>query len=293
MSRAWLLLLCGACSLESNLLPASGGQASAIEVERFARRLYLDLLGSSPGAADLSALETKLAGAGTAALRAAAADDLMTRTAFAKNYVVELEGRVFAGEQLSNTYQLICLVFSVYDPACKNIPPSDMMDQCSVDCASVKSLADERALLAGSSDDLAAGATTSTIERRYASAMVFRYSFVDQKALADGVWNGFLGRKAGADEERNASLMAYDLQDQRPKGVIFGKLGGNLTDLVDIVFSSEAYREAMVQYAFVRYLGRPPSPVELAVFADRVDAENPDLRPLTRAVVSSREYFAQ
>src|SRR4051812_3802839 len=110
MTRAWLLLLCsGACSLETNLLPASGGQASAIEVERFARRLYLDLIGAAPAAADLTALEMKLAGAGTAALRAAAADELMARPGFAKNYVVELEGRVFAGEQVRNTYQLICL----------------------------------------------------------------------------------------------------------------------------------------------------------------------------------------
>jgi hypothetical protein len=49
----------------------------------------------------------------------------------------------------------------------------------------------------------------------------------------------------------------------------------------------------MVQYAFGRYLGRAPSPVELAVFAGGLDAQNPDLRPLVRAVVSSREYFAQ
>src|SRR5205807_2934060 len=136
---------------------------------------------------------------------------------------------------------------------------TDMMDQCSVDCASVKTLADERAMLFASGDDLAAGATTSVIERRYAASMVFRYLFVDQKSLADAFFNGFLGRKPGPDEERSASLMAYDLQDQRPKGVIFGRLGGNLADLIDIVFGSEAYREAMVQYAFGRYLGRPPT----------------------------------
>jgi len=291
--RAWLLLLLGACTQQSNLLPASGGQASPIEVERFARRLYLDLLGSAPAAADLTALETLLHGAGTAALRAAAADDLMARPGFAKNYVVELEGRVFAGEQVANTYQLICLAFADYDPACKNVPPSDLMDQCSVDCPSVKMLSDDRALLGKSADDLAAGSTTSAIEQRYAASMAFRYSFVDQKALADALFNGFLGRKAGLDEERNATLMAYDIQDQLPKGVLFGKLGGNLPDLVGIVFGSEVYRESMVQYAFGRYLGRAPSPVELAVFADGLDAQNPDLRPLVRAVVSSREYFAQ
>src|SRR5579859_7686184 len=293
MSRAWLLILCAACSQQSNLLPASGGQASAIQVERFARRLYLDLLGSAPSDADLAALEMKLAGAGTARLRAAAADELMAKPGFAKNYVVELEGRVFAGEQVANTYQLICLAFSVYDPACKNLPPSDMMDQCSVDCPSVKSLSDERALLQTSGDDLAGGKSTSSIERRYAASMVFRYSFVDQKALVDALFNGFLGRKAGADEERNGTIMAFDVQDQRPKGVLFGKLGGDVAELVDIVFTSEVYRESMVQYAFGRYLGRPPTPVELAVFTDQVDAQDPDLRPLVHAVVSSREYFAQ
>src|SRR6476620_3460519 len=109
MSRAWLLLLCAGCSQQSNLLPVEGGQASAIEVERFARRLYLDLLGSAPNASQLDDLKKKLAGAGTAAARAAAADELMAQPGFARNFVIELEGRVLAGEQLANRYALICL----------------------------------------------------------------------------------------------------------------------------------------------------------------------------------------
>jgi hypothetical protein len=290
--RVWLLLVAAGCSQQSNLLPAAGGQASPIQVERFARRLYLDLLGSAPAADELEALKTKLAGAGTGALRAAAADDLMARPGFAKNFVVELEGRVFAGDQLDNRYALICLAFADYDPSCKSLMPTDPADLCSVDCPSVKMLADERDMLKKSATQLAAGAVTSAVEERYASSMVFRYSFATQEALADGLFDAFLGRRPGPDERRNAALMAFDLQDMRPHGVVFGQLGSTFTDLIDIIFTSEVYREAMVQFAFGRYLGRPPTPVEL-LFADRVDAKNPDLRPIIRAVVSSKEYFAQ
>ena len=293
MSRCLVLLTClSACVRESNLLPATGGEHSALEVERFARRLYLDLLGTAPAADELQALQKKLGGAATSAVRAAAADELMARPGFATNYVLELEGRLFAGEPLVNRYALICLAFADYDPPCKSLAPVDLMDLCSVDCPSVKALSDERAALQNSAADLAS-ASTSVIERRYAASMVYRYSFGDQKALADALFDGFFGRKPGLDEERNASLMAFDVQDMRPHGVLFGRLGSNLADLVDIVFTSEHYREAMVQLAFSRYLGRAPTPVELAVFADRIDAANPDLRPIVRAVVSSREYFAQ
>src|SRR5262249_55667176 len=128
-------------------------------------------------------------------------------------------------------------------------------------------------------------ASTSAIERRYAASKLFLYSFADLKALADAFFQGFLGRKAGPDEERNAALMAYDVADSMPHGVIFGRLGSVYADLIDIVFTSEVYREAGVQMVFGRYLGRAPTPVELAVFTDKVDAANPDLRPVIRALV--------
>jgi hypothetical protein len=63
--------------------------------------------------------------------------------------------------------------------------------------------------------------------------------------------------------------------------------------MIDIVFDSEAYREAVVDAVFLRYLGRNASPAELAWFAAELDDDNPDSRGLIRAVTSSREYFEQ
>jgi hypothetical protein len=44
---------------------------------------------------------------------------------------------------------------------------------------------------------------------------------------------------------------------------------------------------------FDRYLARSPSATELTHFVDTLDATDPDLRGVARAVVSSREYFDQ
>jgi hypothetical protein len=78
-----------------------------------------------------------------------------------------------------------------------------------------------------------------------------------------------------------------------PAGLLFHRLGGNYADLIDIVFHSEVYREAMVHRVFDRYLARAPSSAELAHFATTLDATDPDQRGVVRAVVSSREYFEQ
>jgi hypothetical protein len=78
-----------------------------------------------------------------------------------------------------------------------------------------------------------------------------------------------------------------------PAGLLFHRYGSSYADLVDIVFDSEVYREAMVRRVFDRYLSRSPTSVELAHFVSTLDATDPDARDLVRAVLSSREYFAQ
>jgi hypothetical protein len=78
-----------------------------------------------------------------------------------------------------------------------------------------------------------------------------------------------------------------------PAGLMFHRLGASYADLIDIVFASEVYREALVRRVFERYLARPPTGPELAHFVSTLDAIDPDVRGLVRAVASSREYFAQ
>ena len=97
------------------------------------------------------------------------------------------------------------------------------------------------------------------------------------------------------DEQRNGRSLVFGalFDPGRPAGVLFHRHGSNSADLVSILFESENYREAVVDRAFARYLGRAATPAELAHFSARVDAADPDARPIIEAVVSSREYFAQ
>ena len=74
---------------------------------------------------------------------------------------------------------------------------------------------------------------------------------------------------------------------------MFHRHGSDYADLIDIVFDSEVYREAIVRRVFGRYLAREPSSVELAHFVSTLDAAKPDVRGVVRAVLSSREYFEQ
>ena len=74
---------------------------------------------------------------------------------------------------------------------------------------------------------------------------------------------------------------------------MFHRYGQTYEDLVDIIFTSEPYREAAVHGVFLRYLGRPASPAELLAFTPSLNAEAPDVRPIIEAVVSSGEYFGE
>ena len=78
-----------------------------------------------------------------------------------------------------------------------------------------------------------------------------------------------------------------------PIALMFHRHGANYADMIKIIFESEVYREAMVRRAFERYLARSPSSPELAHFTTTLSATDPDMRPVVRAVVSSREYFEQ
>ncbi|HUS67423.1 MAG TPA: hypothetical protein VMZ28_22960, partial [Kofleriaceae bacterium] len=214
--------------------------------------------------------------------------------AFGITFVSELENRVLSGETLNARYGLICQVFRNFDPPCQKCPQPTDGDLChACECPSVKRLSDEHAMLASSPAELTAGVSTGEIERRYGSAYVYQYSFNDPEGLADAMFTAFLGKRPSADERRNAGMLVYGRAGGAPRGLLFHRHGVTFSDLSAIVFGSEVYREAIVDGVFGRYLGRGPSSVERAHFVGTLDAQSPDLRPVIRAVVSSREYFAQ
>ena len=176
-------------------------------------------------------------------------------------------------------------------PDCMSCTESD---PCLCTCPEMAPYAPERAQLAMSASDLSSGTTTGTIERRYASA----YGYYALAGTADNqvsnLFTDFLARTAEQDEIDNGRMMVFGpLIQGSPTGLMFHRLGATYADLIDIIFTSEVYREAIVRRVFQRYLARDPSATELSHFVATLDATDPDARGVIRAVVSSREYFAQ
>ncbi len=292
---ALLAPLAAACTKEvDGLKPVGGAEDSLVQQQRFVRRLYLDLSSAPPTDAQVTAATDRLAAANDAETRGAIAQELIEAPAFGATWVAELENRVFAGEQPENRFQLLCIVYRNFDPDCQACPDPVSGDQCSeCGCYWIEAIAAERDLVYQSAGDVTNGITTSQIERRYAGGYAFRY-FGSGESVTMSLWSMFLGRDAGPDEIRNGKMMVNPINDTGAVvGVLFHRPGANYTDLVDIVFDSEAYREAVVDAVFLRYLGRNATPPELAHFAAMLDDDNPDSRALIRAVTSSREYFEQ
>ncbi|MCA9677485.1 MAG: hypothetical protein KC464_20850, partial [Myxococcales bacterium] len=160
-------------------------------------------------------------------------------------------------------------------------------------CAPLAGYVAERAALRTAVDDLAAGATTSSIERRYVEASPFR-ALASPDGVAQALFDGFLGHAPQLEERRNAAAMVQGaLIAGSPAGLLYHRHGADYADLLDIVFGSEVYREAAVGAVFERYLGRRPTAAELGHFAAGLDPDDPDVRDVILAVVSSREYFEQ
>jgi hypothetical protein len=152
----------------------------------------------------------------------------------------------------------------------------------------------ERDALLASWQALLDGAATSKIERSFAESSIFRFNAGAPESVATALFDHFLGRPIEPTELANAKFLVIGaLFPATPAGLLFHRHGANYADLVDIIFTSEVYREAAVDAVFLRYLGRQAAPIELSAFTKGLDAASPDVRPVIRAVVSSSEYFAQ
>src|SRR5688500_17544120 len=147
-----------------------------------------------------------------------------------------------------------------------------------------------------SAPDLRTGTSTSSIERRYALQSGYYALSGSPEGRVRALFDDFLSRPPEPDEIENGRSMVIfqnGFLNDSAVAFMFHRHGRHYADMIDIIFDSEVYREAMVRRAFERYLARAPTPVELAHFTTTLDANDPDMRPLVRAVVSSREYFAQ
>ena len=272
--------------------PVGGSVDTEAEIQRYLRRAYLDLSGSAPSDADLATQTARLQEAGnTATARKAFVDELIAAPAFGTLWVEELENSVFAGERLDGQYAFVCGIVRSIDPACM---ACQLADSCACDCPILDMYESERTLLAQSAADFSADTASSVIERRYALAFGYFALAGAPEARVRTLFDDFLGRPAEADEIENGRSMIFGaILPGSPAGLMFHRHGASYEDLVDIVFSSEIYREALVRRVFERYLARAPNPLELAHFTPTLDASEPDVRGLIRAVVSSREYFEQ
>jgi hypothetical protein len=276
--------------------PVGGDTPSTAEIERFARRLHLDLTASQPSEGFVGDAVAQLGvdGGNTAAARLAIAQALVDDDGFAGVFVSELEDRTFGGESADDRYDLLCGIVRTDDPTCNVCGPPADGDPCGTcGCAPLTYYFDEREALATAADDLASGDSTSSIERRYAASSALRY-LSSPDGVAESLFEAFLGHTPQLEERMNAAAMVQGaLLPGSPAGLLYHQHGATFEDLLEIVFGSEVYREAAVSGVFVRYLGRQPTPAELGHFAAGLDADDPDVRDVILAVVSSREYFEQ
>lgn len=294
MQRIALFVVClAACDETVGGQTAVGGDVDTeAEIQRYLRRAYLDLGGRVPSEADLASSTSRLQAAGnTARARGELVDELIAKDAFATVWVGELENGIFGGNTLAQQYATVCGIIRGDLPACAACTATDA---CACACGPLPMYEAERATLATAAVDLVAGTRSAVIERRYAAAFAY-YTFAgDAENRVRALFDDFLSRPAEPDEVENGRSMIFgSIFPGSPAGLMFHRHGASYDDLLDIVFESEVYREAMVRRVFTRYLAREPSSAELAHFTSTLDAAEPDLRDLVRAVVSSREYFEQ
>lgn len=293
MRRLIPLLCLAACEhTVDDQKPVGGHTDSEAEVERYVRRAYLDLSGRPPSDADLQATTVRLREQdNTAAARATFADELIAADAYATLWVEELENSIFGGNKLADQYAFVCGIIRGGDRGCDSC---SQMDSCKCACSILPALDAERTDLMKATADFKANVATSDIERRYAMATGYFILAGEPEGRVRALFDDFLSRPAEPDEIENGRSMIFGaIFPGSPAGLLFHRHGSNYADLIDIVFGSEVYREAIVRRVFGRYLAREPSSLELAHFVTTLDATKPDMRSLVRAVLSSREYFDQ
>jgi hypothetical protein len=275
--------------------PVGGDTATPAEIERFSRRLHLDLTGATAADDYVADARSRIETTGnTTSMRRTLADELLAAPEFADVFVTELENRVYGGETADQRYDFLCAIIRD-DPPCDTCGPpgagQNLCEGCS--CQILTDLAAERATIAAARADLAGGMSTGAIERRYAESLAFRALAGGSQNIAASVFEAFLGHPGQAEEIAGGAAMVDGIvfQQGAPAGLLYHRHGSNFMDFIDIVFDDEVYREAIVIRSFERYLGRTPTPVELRYFAATIDAANPDLRSVVLAITSSREYF--
>jgi hypothetical protein len=292
--RLLAILLClAACD---DTVPAGKPVGTTVDtdaqLQRFLRRAHLDLTGAVPTDAELAAGTTRLRDAGNPpSARAALADELIAGDKFAAVWIEELESSIFGGNTLEQQYAFVCSVVRGTNQACSSCA---LADSCACQCLNLPTLFEERTGLRTTAADLRGGMKTSSIEKRYAKAIGYFALAGSPEGRVRSLFDDFLSRPAEPDEIENGRAMIIGaIFPNAPAGLMFHRHGSNYADMLNIVFGSEVYREAIVRRVFERYLARAPRPDELAQFVTTLDATDPDARGLMRAVVSSREYFDQ
>lgn len=289
-----LVGLCGCNQARDGFAPVLGDDVTLAEKERFARRLHLDLTGLPPTSDQVESLIRRLDDEGnTAKTRAAVAAEIITSPEMASLTLAEAASAAFSGQSVEDGYDFVGEVIRGMDAECGSC---DEPDPCDCTCPALLELGAEREAFFALARDLASGGdtTTSDVEEALCRSAPFLYNGTSPEGISTQLFQAFLARPPEPDELKNARFMTLgSFVPGSPAGLLFHRHGASYDDLVDIVFESEVYRDAMVIRAFQRYLGRRPSGDELRFFSASIDPARPDMRPLVHAVVSSSEYFHQ
>lgn len=289
-----LLGLASCNQTRDGFAPVLGDEVTVAEKERFGRRLHLDLTGLPPSPDRMDALVRRLDEEGnTAKTRGAVVAELITSPEAASLLLDEVVNTAYSGQTLGAGYYIVCEVARAMDPACGACEDAD---PCECTCPAILGLGAEKEAFSALALDFTSGGDTRTaeLERALCESAPFLYNNTSPEGVSTQLFQAFLARPPEADELKNARFMTIgSFAPGSPAGLLFQRHGESYDDLLDIVFESEVYRDAMVIRAFQRYLGRRPTGDELRFFSSSLDPERPDMRPLIQAVLSSAEYFHQ
>ena len=92
---------------------------------------------------------------------------------------------------------------------------------------------------------------------RYAAAAGYFVLAGSPEGRVRTLFDDFMSRPAEADEMENGRAMINGtFIPNAPAGLLFHRHGATYADLIDIVFDSEVYREAIIRRVFGRFLAR-------------------------------------
>lgn len=288
------VLFLTACSENVNLIdnntPYSTFNISDIKIENYVNRLYIDIIAREPLDTELEAEVRLLKESGLSMeSRDSIITRLMTDTSFREN---EFSYKAAYVQNLYNLAKVRCL---------ESVADSEIQQQIGI--------ARNGALKDSLEENWDGYYEKLNTIRRYKAVLDSRpalyngeikyhqmYTFIIDNGIYDRInMNTFNFLRAAFDEllwrlpseqefDRAFAMIEYNQTEE-----IFGKLGSNKTDFIQILTNSPSMLEGMVRWAYQVFLKRPPTEDEVVTLLPRY-VEEKDINLIIKEILLTDEY---